>query len=64
MSGTTRRNIIWGSVPMVAMIAAYIFTAQSGATADTALAKRGEYIVNTAGCHRLPHALEDGREWT
>jgi cytochrome c553 len=51
MSRTTRRNIIWGSVPMLAMIAAYIFTAQSGATADTARAKRGEYLVNTAGCH-------------
>src|SRR5580765_5678016 len=51
MSATTRRNIIWGSVPMLALIAAYIFTVQSGATADTARAKRGEYLVNTAGCH-------------
>ena len=48
---TTRRNLIWGSIPTAALAAYVFFLAQSGATAETTRVKRGEYIVNTAGCH-------------
>ena len=51
MSTTTRRNIVWGTIPMIALIAAYVFTAQDGANAETARVKRGEYIVNTSACN-------------
>jgi hypothetical protein len=51
MSTTARRTLIWGTIPMAAIVAAYVFIAQSGATAQTTRIKRGEYIVRTAGCH-------------
>lgn len=50
MSTKTRRNILWGSVPTLALVAAYFFIAQ-GATAQSDRIKRGEYIVSTSGCH-------------
>lgn len=51
MSNTTRRNIIWGSVPALALIAAIAYMSAQAAKADSSRVKRGEYLVNTSGCH-------------
>lgn len=51
MSKRTRRNIIWGSVPVLALVASLAYTTAQNANAQTSRIKRGEYIVNTSGCH-------------
>ena len=51
MSTTTRRNILWGSVPAVALIAAAYISLAPNSPAEGTRVKRGEYLVNTSGCH-------------
>jgi mono/diheme cytochrome c family protein len=49
MSSRTR-NIIWGSAPVLVIVGAIGYASQTAAgTADRV--KRGEYLVNAAGCH-------------
>jgi hypothetical protein len=64
MNAKVRRNIVWGSAPVVVIAGAvaiiYGSQATSSPSASADRVKRGEYIVSTAACHDCHTPWKEG----